>query len=789
MVSDVFRDIRHGLRLMIRQPTFSAITIVVLALGIGAVTAVYGMVDGLLLRPLPVERPSELVKFSQRGDDTVGYALYERLEREAASLAGVLAYRYEPSPMPVDTEHGREQLRMAWASDGYFDMLGVAPEAGRTFGPGEADWASEPVAVVSHAYARQHGDRVEAVLGRRINYLNRTFTVIGVMPVSFVGVEHPAPHVWVPLRQTSPPDDLIWTRARFLKVVGRLAPGVSVETAAAEAAVIRGEAARVTATSASNGYSSLRERFATSVLILQALVVLVLLVACANLANLMLARGASRHRELAIRMSVGASRGRLVRQLATESLVLGLAGGSVAILVAWWLSLSIVELVPPALSGAAAPLVFDFNVSALVFVGAVSVVATFLFGTAPALRVLSKPRSLHGRAAPAHRRTTSRGLVVGAVALSTALVAVSGLFARTLLNLWTGDSGFVSAGVVVGQVQMPPSGEPRPTLQQYEAVLAHVRGVPEVAAAGFSRLGQLTGTFVEFPISLPGEALTREQRAQRPLAIEHRVSPGFLRAMGTAVTSGRDVADNDTETAAPVALVNEAFAREYFGGGTALGRRFQTSSYEIEVVGVVKDTRWVDLREDDRPMFYRPARQAAPIGATFAVRSTRPLDLVGAELRRAGDAAGVRFSEIVPFADMVERTLVVERLLAYLSGGVGIFALLIVAVGMFGLLNCTVTARTRELGVRRALGAGSLRIQSTVLRESLLLTMGGVVIGGVAVALATPVFSGVLFGLAPTDLTTLSVAVAVLCAVTVLAASIPAYRASRVDPVVALRAD
>ncbi|MCC7186519.1 MAG: ABC transporter permease [Acidobacteria bacterium] len=792
LLADLATDVRHAARLLRRQPVFSAAAVLVLALGIGANAAVFGLVDGLLLRDLPVAQPEELVKFTGRGDEVLGYRFFERLKDQATTLSGVVAFTRAPGRGPTLIERaGRvEAAGVVWASTEYFAMLGVAPEVGRTFGPGTAEWSAERVAVVSHAYARERGLESSAVLGSQLRYLNRTFTIVGVMPSSFVGVEYPAPDIWIPLGQASPPEDSLWARGRFVKVMARVRPGVAHDAVAAEASTIGGENARIGVTPAATGFSSLRDRFARPVLILQGLVALVLLVACANLANLLLARGESRRREIVVRLSVGASRGRLLRQFAAESLVLGVAGGVGAVLVAFWLSQGMVALMPPPLAGAAAPLMLRFDGIQLLFVAASSLLASLLFGVLPALRVTAQRRPrLHAGAAQARGRATSRGLVIGAVALSTALVVTSGLFVRTLHNLWTSDNGFAASNVVVAEVQMPPVPQPRPTLAQYEEVAAYLRNVPETDAVGFSRIGQLTGGFIQFSITRPGESLSADEQAARPDAIEQRVSPGFLDAMGTPLLTGRDVSDSDTTTAPPVAVVNEAFVRTYLDSHSPLGQRFVTAVGEFVVVGVVKNTRWVDLRESDRPMFYRPSRQASPTGATFAIRSSRPLDLVADDLRRAGTASGVRFAEIVPFTDMVNRTLVVERLLAFVSGGVGLLALVVVGVGLYGLLAYTVEQRTREIGVRRALGAQTAHIQWSVTRDSMALMGIGVALGVLAVVLAEPLLATVLFGLTPTDTVTFGAAGVVIGLVTLLAASIPAYRASRVDPIVALRAD
>jgi predicted permease len=341
----------------------------------------------------------------------------------------------------------------------------------------------------------------------------------------------------------------------------------------------------------------------------------------------------------------------------------------------------------------------------------------------------------------------------------------------------------------VAEVELHPGARAFPALSQYEDLLSRVRGIAGVEAAGFSRIGQLAGGFISAAITVPGESLTPEQRAEREDAIEQSVSPGFLNAMGTPILSGRDVADSDTPETPQVALVNETFVRLYLHGDDAVGRRFSTQGGDYRVVGVVEDTKWVDLREDSRPMFYRPFRQSHPPGATFAVRTSRPLHAVADSLRRQAAAAGLALRDIVPFTEVVNRTLVTERLLAFLSGGIGLLALLIVAVGLYGVMAYSVARRTNELGIRRALGATGAQLQWLVLRESLWLFGIGVTVGIVIVALTAPVAASLLFGLAAIDVPTIAGTIGLLLAVTLAASSGPARRASRVDPLVALRTE
>ena len=787
------QDLRHGIRVFRRQPGFSVTAVLTLALGIGANTALFALLDGLLLRPLPVQNPHELARLTTRGGETFGFQIFDRIRRESRHFASVIAVQQINPRSSIEDASGLRDATVHVVSGDYFPALGISAAAGRVFGPAETAWADESVAVVSDVYRRARYTEADAVLGSRLRYLNRDFTIIGVAPATFTGTiaESPA-DVWVPLTQTHAPDSMMWTRASFLKVMGRLHPGTTLDTALAEVSAIAGANRRLGVEPGGNGFSSLRERFTGPLLILQALVGLVLLVACANLANLLLARGAARQREIAIRLAIGASRGRLVRQLATESLLLVLAGGVLALGVAAVLTSGVLALLPPAFAGAAAQLDLRLDRVLLLFALGVSLLTGLVFGLGPALRAtrVHHAASLRSRlTGPGERSLTSRALVVCAVAVSVALVAGAGLFVRTLHNLWNHDNGFAAAHVVVAEIELHPGSRAFPALSQYEDLLARVRGIAGVQAAGFSRIGQLAGGFIEFGITVPGESLTPEQRAAPEDAIEQRISPGFLDAMGTRILSGRDVADADTADAPQVALVNETFVRRYLDGGNAVGRQFMTQTGDYRIVGVVEDTKWVNLREESRAMFYRPMRQSPAPGATFAVRTSRPLRAVADSLRREAAAAGLSLRDIVPFTEVVNRTLVTERMLAFLSGGIGFLALLIVAVGLYGVMAYSVARRTNELGIRRALGATGAQLQWLVLRESLWLFGIGVTAGIVIVAITAPVAGSLLFGLAAIDVPTIAGTIGLLLAVTLAASSGPARRAARVDPLVAMRTE
>lgn len=505
------QDLRHGLRVFRRQPGFSATAVLTLALGIGANTALFALLDGLILRALPVSNPHELVRLTTRGEETFGFELFDRIRSNSRSLASVIAVQTINRRANIEDASGIREANVHVVSGDYFPVLGISAAAGRAFAPADTAWSGEGVAVVSEAYWRARVRAPDDVLGSRLRYLNRDYTIIGVAPAKFSGTmaENPA-DVWVPLRQVHAPDSQIWTRARFLKLMGRLRPSATADAALAEVSTIAGAAQRVGVEPGGNGFSSLRERFTRPLLILQALVTLVLVVACANLANLMLARGVSRQREIAIRLALGASRGRLVRQLTTESLLLSLAGGAFALGVAAALTSGLLALLPPAFAGAAAQLDLRLDRMLVLFALGLSLVTGLVCGLVPALRATRGDgrSSLRSRlTGPGERSLTSRALVVCAVSLSVALVVGAGLFVRTLHHLWNRDNGFAAEQVVVAEVELRPGSTPFPAPSQYEDLLGRIRRIEGTQAAGFSRIGQLAGGFISFTITVPGESL------------------------------------------------------------------------------------------------------------------------------------------------------------------------------------------------------------------------------------------------------------------------------------------
>jgi predicted permease len=523
---------------------------------------------------------------------------------------------------------------------------------------------------------------------------------------------------------------------------------------------------------------------------------MVLLIACANLANLMLARAASRDREMAVRQAVGASRGRLVRQLLTESLLLSAVGGALALVVAQWLSAAVLGFFPADSSAALPNLAFHSSARVIGACATISLATCLLFGLAPAVRA-TRPSAvaalrIRAETGGGERRWTSRALVVCEVSLCVFLLIGAGLFVRSLRNLLTVDAGFAAKQVVVADVEFPREYEQATRTQLLEELSQRAAMLPDVRVAGYSQIGQMSGFGIEYPVHVRAQS---PLQGQAPSAFEQRVSPGFLAAMGTSLLSGRDFDARDGEGSPPVAIVNESFVRQFLSTGQPLGQRFGTdgpeSSGNIEIVGVVVDSKWIDLRETRRPMYYRPFRQRPIAGATLVVRTTGRLEPVIGAISGIVHATDRRVAlrNAAAFTDIVNRTLAIDRMVALASAVFGLLALLIVCAGLFGVLAYGVARRTREIGVRMALGATPSALQWMVLRESLLMLAAGLPIGVVAALVGTRFVASMLFGLTSADPATIAGASALLTVVSLAAAYVPARRATRVDPLTALRAE
>jgi putative ABC transport system permease protein len=570
-----------------------------------------------------------------------------------------------------------------------------------------------------------------------------------------------------------------------MQIMGRLAPGASISQADAEASAILGRPVRFERGDV--GYSALRVRLYRPLLLVSWVVALVLLIAAANLANLMRAATVARQREIAVRAAIGATRSRIVRQLATESVVLTVIGGGLGLLVAKWTSRMLLAFLPPDQAVAMPNLQFQIDPAVLMFVLLLSLGTCICFGVLPAFRAAGTPSR-------STRIPLGRSILVAQIVMCTALLVVASVFVRTVQNLRGQQAGYQEDRLLVADVAFPRSYREERRDEIIEQLRARVSAMPGVDVAAFSHVGQLSGNAIEMQIGFPGGSNTQSELAA---IIEQRVSPGFIAAMGTPLVGGREFAETDDDRAPLVAIVNESFARRFLPGRDPLGARFfreggTHSGEPMEIVGVVRDSKWVNLRDDSPVMYYRPYKQMGGTPAVrMVIRLNRDRGIVERELLPLASSIdkGIILSNIVPFSEVVDRTLVVERMVAQVSSAFGMLALLIASIGLYGALAYTVARRRREIGIRIAIGAQAGSIEGMFLKESLTLMAIGVAIGVPAGIAVTRLASSLLFGLGPADPISLGVALTALTVTTVAATYLPARSAAAIDPILALRSE
>ena len=820
-VEDLLRDLSYALRSMRRAPGFTAVAALSLAAAIGANTTVFSLVNTLILRGLPVDRPRELVELGKEtsaGPGNFSYPLYERMRDHANSFSDAVAVS---SPtLRVDDDGSDEPLLGRWVSGNFFETLGVRPALGRLLTPAD-DFVDATAAVIGYGLWQRRFGGDGSVIGKTLSIGGpaiggpaapsgaATFTVVGVAARGFDGLTvGRSDDFYLPIAaepRGGPRSLLRSPNAGWLKVVGRLKAGVSREAALAEAEVIyarylddaasvmaadevrRQRAQRVTVESARAGLAGPRLEFEGPVLLLMGAVGLVLLVACANVINLLLARGLTRRGEIGVRLAIGASRGRLVRQLLAESALLGLLGGSLGLLAAVWGTPRIATLMAnedPAIAYDVAP-----DAAVLLFTAVVSLGCTIVSGLVPAFRVSRQgPPSLRvdagAREAGGAMTAWSRGLIAGQVALSLLLLAGALLLLATLRNLRTGDFGFDRDAVLTIRVEPGRAGFTRERRLAYlRDVLERVRAVPGVRHAALSVGMPALTSGIDSSVSLAGEP-----RNSDASAFVNLVTDGYFAATGTRLLRGRDFGSRDVPGGTPAAIVNDVLARRHFGEQSPIGRRIDVGVLGVlEIVGVVETTKYESLRESDSPAVYGHVFQSANQFSVNLVLKTDTLD-VGAAIRRAvQDVAPVPVGPASTLSSQIDRTLVRERLIARVLGAFAIIALVLAAVGLYGLLAYTVGRRTNEIGVRFALGATRADVLRPVLAESAKLAALGVAIGVPAALSLTRLLESRLYGVEPTDPRVLGGAALCLFFVAQLAALVPAWKASRVNPLVALR--
>ena len=827
-IETLFQDLRYGVRMLLKQPGFTLTAVLTLTLGIGANTAIFSLLDAVLLKSLPVQKPHELVLFGKgeamgatddfpnRSWDLFSYPFYREVQQRTTVFSEVAALLsiHRRVHVTVNSAGEAEQLDVQLVSGAYFPVLGVNARLGRVFSNADDQTpGAHPVVVISHGWWERRLGGDPAAIGKTITIDKTAYTIIGVAPPEFFGTTvGEAPELWAPLAMN-------WKgredrEFQSLHLIARLKHGVSVQQAAAAVNLqfkqwLRAglgaqpaperlqdiQRASIELTSAAQGLSSMRRRFSFSLQILMVVVGVVLLIACANIANLLLARAAARQKEFAVRLALGAGNLRLIRQLLTESLLLAALGGAAGIALAWWGSRLLVLM---ASDGAEAlPLNVTPDARILGFTLLASLASALVFGVAPALSAARIAPNAALNSEKGARQTAAQGwlgksLVVAQVAFSLVLLIGAGLFVRTLINLQNVPTGFNQQNVLLFQIGMTTTGYKDVQLSNLvREVEEKVKTVPGVQAASFASFIFNQGVWRSAAYTRDFNPSPGQGRNIRNIVVGQE----YFAAMEIPLAQGRGFGPQDTKSSQKVAVISETMARRFFGESSPLGKRFgingPASSEQIEVIGVAKDAKGQSVTEAMPPVaYYHHAQQSESLN-NFVVRYTGASATLAPQIRQAIKQvnSNLPIDEVVSLSEHIGRSLVQQRLIARLASFFGLLALLLACVGLYGVLSYTVARRTNEIGIRVALGAQPRGIVVLMMREVLLLVALGAGIGLTAAMATTRLVSNLLFGLTPTDPLTIVMATLLLISVTALAGYLPARRASRVDPLVALRND
>ena len=829
----IIQDIKFGLRVLLKKPGFTLVAVLSLALGIGANTAIFSLLDAVLIKTLPVRQPEQLVLFGNGRDmgvsiglpnssfDLFSYPFYREAQQRTdlfSGVASVLSMQWNVHGF-VNGNDDIEQMKVQLVSGTYFPVLGVNAGLGRVLTDADDQTpGGHPVAVASYGWWQQRLGGDPSAVGKTITIDNTVYTIVGVAPKEFFGTSvGSAPDLFIPLAMEKQMPPTHWAERsnenwQSLYVIGRLKAGVTATQANAVVNLLfrrslekRAGAqpsaqdladiqkASVELTPLSRGLSTLRQQFSLSLKILMGVVALVLLIASANVANLMLADGAARSREFAVRLAVGAGRLRLGRQLFTESAVLAFLGGGIGVTLASWGSRLLLRMVsdgPEALPVDVTP-----NLRILGFTIAVSAVCAIVFGTAPALRAArTEPNVVlkHGKTSSALRNPLGKTFVVVQVALSLLLLVGAGLFIRTLVKLQNIPTGFNQENAMLFQLDTSSTGYDKkdPRLGRLlSEVEDRVKSVPGVQAASFAFHTFNQGLWTNPAYTREQNSLTEDTRVIR----NNIVGQDFFAAMGVPLVLGRRFGPQDTESSQKVAVISESMAQRFFPNASPLGKRFgidgPQSTEQIEVVGVVRDARYGALTEELAPIAFYPHTQRLDSLSNLVVRFSGPAGNVVPQIRQTIKQVNhsLPIDDVVSLSDQIGRSLVPQKLVARLASFFGGLALLLACVGLYGVMSYGVARRTNEIGIRMALGAQSRSVLWLVLREALLLVGIGLIVGVSASLAVTKVTASLLYELKPNDPLTIIGATLLLATVAIVAGYLPARRAARVDPLVALR--
>jgi predicted permease len=812
-MSSLLQDVRYSLRVLAHAPMFTAVTVFTMAMGIGANVTVFSFLSALLLRPAPgVADPRTLMAiytsdYSSGPYGASSYPDYESL-KAATTAFSALAAEFDDAAAVVRVGDFVERVRVSAVTGEYFDVMGLKPAAGRLIAAHDTRAGAPPVAVIGDSLWTRGFSSNSAVVGSTLTLNARKYTIVGIAPRRFTGLDiGRATDVWIPLVPSAPTPEARGNRG--LSIVARLAPHATLESAQAQVAAIAARLAQMYPetnrgilgapdqprpllvlrhTRLAPEFRSMVNAFGS---ILMSAVALVLLMACANIASLLLSRAAARDREMAIRLAMGAGRHRVVRQLLTESLLLGLAGGALGLLFSLWTA----DLLPSFFPAEQAQLLdTSIDGTVLVFVLCVSLFSSVLFGLAPALHAaapgaVAALRSGQGRVSDSRTRTMLRRVLVGAqVAVAVVLLIGAALLTRSVANALAANPGFGARDGVVASVELPEAEfTPDQGLLYYTAALEAVRGLPGVEAASFART---------LPTSRPSrrgfhpEGYQHQPGEDRELRV-NVVADGYFEALQIPLVAGRTFDSRDGARGRPVVIVNELLAQRYFGGN-AIGRRLTDSSdTTLEIVGVVGTTVGLTVQDPPAPLVYYPLSQSYLPRMTLVARtSSDPLALLEPIRRELLNVnRNVPVFRAITLSSHLSEAVADSRLTATLVATCGGMALLLATVGVYGVIAFAVARRTREIGVRLALGARPWHIVHLVLSEGLTVTGAGIACGLLGAALATQALESLLYGVTAADPMTYLLVPLVLAGVAILAAYAPARRALRVEPNAVLRQD
>lgn len=801
--------------MLLKRPGLTVIAVVTLALGIGANTAIFSLVNTVLLRPLPVDRPEQLVSVntaSLTGDNsfpTLSYPNYRDYRDRNEVLAGLLCYRF--SPISLSNNGVNERMWGYLVSGNYFDVLGVKPALGRFFTQDDdKSPGAHPVTVITYNCWQKRFAGASDAVGKSVIVNGRSFEIIGVAQPGFYGSEISyVPEMWFPmmmLGQIEPGSDYLEVRdTDNLFVQGRLKPGVTTPQAEAALKSIAAQLASEYPNENENKTIALsppglfgafmRGPILGFAGVLMAVVGLVLLLACTNLANLLLARATERRKEIAIRLAIGASRRRLIRQLLTESVLLATCGGALGLWLAYWLVDAMTGLKPPLDIPLSTELHIDYRV--LLFTAAVSVLTGVVFGLLPALQAtrpdlvpaLKDETSISG-----YRRSWLRsGLVVFQVSLSLLLLICAGLVLRGLQRAQLLNPGFVPQHAIEMSFDLSLQGYDGPRSKEFKRnLLERVRALPGVEYAGVSNFVPLSMNINNSSIFVEGAP--QERGANIPSAMTSSASPGFIAALGADLLEGRDFIERDSENKQREAVINQTFARRFWPGQSAVGKRFSFESAAgpwVEVAGVMRDGKYFSLGEDPAPFVYVNLRQENGSYLTLVARTaSEPQSVIGALRSQFQQLdANLPVYSVKTMTEHMALPLFPARVAAMLLGSFGVLALILAAIGIFGVMSYAVSQRTREIGIRMALGANAGGILKLVVGHGLKLIVLGLGIGLASAFAGTRLMSALLYGVSATDAVTFVVIALLLTGVALLACYLPARRATKVDPMTALRCE